>query len=199
MYRVLVNLCLIALHMSSNSAGASPLDYDGESLFDSSKLLTFHMPASCDGKNFCFDKNDDYPETEVEKMLDQWPLEMFGERIGTENGFDCDSECETESSDQPIYYIRDEFDEVRAVVQSPGKFDQIYGTRWCKRPGRISYDTNHIFKGTWTNKNVTCVNTHMDYDFYVLSSEGKLQTARAKGGIPVCCKCVYQELNRTEK
>ncbi|KAJ8733501.1 hypothetical protein PYW08_001799 [Mythimna loreyi] len=199
MNSLLVNLCLVALHMSSNSAGASPLDYDGESLFDSSELSKYKMPESCRTQNFCFDEGE-YPKNKIERILEHLPVLPYVEtddRIGSHFS-DIESECPNDDSliDKPIYYIRDENDQVRVVVQSKN-FSQIYSVRQCKRPGPINYETRHFgANSTLLEKyKLECVNSYINAEFLVLGLGETVEIARPKGGLPMCCKCRYPPPN----
>ena len=75
----------------------------------------------------------------------------------------------------------------------------LFGFRY---EGPIDRETPHFMKNGSILKNfkMECVSTKMDLDFFVLSVEEdnetkkhKMEIARAKGGIPVCCKCRYDK------
>ncbi|KAJ8727366.1 hypothetical protein PYW07_001485 [Mythimna separata] len=201
MNRVLVNLCLVSLHMSASLVRASPF-IDGESLHDTS-TSDYDMPPSCTTKNYCFDEGYKYPQFKVQQVLKQLPFLTFDNRMGTHltfrNSENDNSECPTVDTfnNKPIYYIRDENNKVRVVMQVPEIFEQIYSVRWCKRPGLITYNTPNFLNGSHflQAKKVECVETYMDFEFLVLAPGDKVEMVKAKGGIPVCCNCRYPNPN----
>ncbi|KAJ8733500.1 hypothetical protein PYW08_001798 [Mythimna loreyi] len=194
-----VSVLLVVLYMNQSLVGASPMPIDGESLFDSSKEVA--MPASCAGKNYCFDKGENYPEDMIEQLVyDMRSLVVdypdLKDRFG-DSDFE-EPDCPSNSTESPIFYIVDTNDKVRVVVQSP-KFQQIYSIRWCLNEGTITKDTQHFLKSTTLkNFNIQCVSNMMNFNFFVLSDKvhpetlnPMMESATVKGGIPVCCRCRY--------
>ncbi|CAH0605601.1 unnamed protein product [Chrysodeixis includens] len=190
---LIVPIVLVTLHFSPQVT-STPIA--GDLIFQPSEIEQYDMPESCEGKTFCFDKGDSYPDDKVAELLQNITLlQVESVKIGSRNGYEYDEpDCASESSEQPIHYIVDENDTVRVVVQMPGKFQQIYTTKWCTNEGRITRDTPHFLQSTTLQQfNIECVSTKMNYDFFVLSEgfEKKMEIVQAKGGIPVCCRCRY--------
>ncbi|XP_021200628.2 uncharacterized protein LOC110383964 [Helicoverpa armigera] len=195
-YLLLVGVLLTAFTM--NAVKAAP--EEGELLSDSRNIMQYDMPASCQGQSYCFEKGDDYPDDKIEELLqdllesevDQNTPQAIGSRFG--DTYD-EPDCESTSTEGPIYYITDTNNKVRVVVQLPKKFQQIYSVKRCANEGPIKKDTSHFLLRTTLRKyKMECVTTKMNFDFFVLNEDEtgpKMEIASAKDGIPVCCKCRY--------
>ncbi|CAH1637303.1 unnamed protein product [Spodoptera littoralis] len=202
MHRFSTSIWLIAVTLCFSKSMGNPVD--GE-IFSGLNTVQYEMPPSCVGQTFCFEKGDNYPEEQVEKLLKTYPIqETYG--IGFRTGFsfrngnnengNVDCPANTTFVDKPIYYIVDESGIVRPVIQSPNKFEQLYSTRWCLYPGIVRRDTPHFFVASQRLKRfqIECLTTYMNLDFMVLADEDfepTLKMMHAMGGIPVCCKCQY--------
>ncbi|XP_035438549.2 uncharacterized protein LOC118268247 [Spodoptera frugiperda] len=202
MYRNSFSAYLTAVLLSFSKSMGNPL-IDGEILTPPPGLLdNLQMPAACEDQTFCFEKGDNYPDKLVEDFLKAFPLQdTLGPRIGfsfrdgdKESG---NADCPANNTfvDKPIYYIFDEEGKVRAVIQSPKKFEQIYSTRWCVNEGIVK-DTEHVPLQTARFKTfqVECVTKYMDFEFIVLEEDFDqitYKTVKAMDGIPVCCRCQY--------
>ncbi|XP_026737556.1 uncharacterized protein LOC113500854 [Trichoplusia ni] len=195
---LIVPVVLVALHLSHTQAASARML--GELIYKP-HFDDYEMPESCEGMSFCFEKGDNYPDDKVAELLKDINFLQVESKdsqdftIGSRNGFEYDEpDCPSNATEQPIHYILDESDTVRVVVQMPGRFQQIYTTKWCLNEGRITRDTPHFLKSTTLQQfNIECVSTRMNYDFFVLSedSDNKMEIVQAKGGIPVCCRCRY--------
>ncbi|KAJ8727367.1 hypothetical protein PYW07_001486 [Mythimna separata] len=191
---------VFTLLVGQSLVGASPAPLDGESLYDTSYKL--QMPASCAGQNYCFDKDDHYPDEKIDELVYDM-RDLVVDYPNLKNRFGDDSydepDCASNSTENPIYYIVDTDDRVRVVVQSPKKFQQIYSIKWCLDEGKITKDTPHFLKSTTLQKySMECVSTRMNFNFFVLSDKvdpktlkPMMESAMVKGGIPVCCRCRY--------
>uniref|UniRef100_A0A2A4J431 Spaetzle domain-containing protein n=1 Tax=Heliothis virescens TaxID=7102 RepID=A0A2A4J431_HELVI len=193
-YLFLLGVLLTALKtVQCNSEEASPMD-----------IMKHEMPESCQGQSYCFEKGDDYPDEQIEKLLidmlesnevDQYTPQAIGSRYG--DTYD-EPDCPVNSMEGPIYYITDTNGNVRVVVQSPKKFQQIYSTKWCANEGPIKRETAHFLTPTLRRFKMECVTTKMNFDFFVLNDDLtnlKMEIASVKDGIPVCCKCRYNKRN----
>ncbi|CAB3239190.1 unnamed protein product [Arctia plantaginis] len=176
-------------------------------LFDPSKMRTFEMPKSCSGMEFCFD-DDNYPIDIVEELLKDATSLVVGAEddvgmIGTYSDRQGDSsdeyDCQSLSRNDPIYYIVDEDGRDRVVVQMESRFQQRFSVMWCEQEGSMKTRTEHFLESMVLKYKMYCQNRYVNYDFLVLSMEPgydgkwKMERARTKSGIPVCCTCRYDK------
>ncbi|CAH1637305.1 unnamed protein product [Spodoptera littoralis] len=186
-----VVVVIMAIHISANTVSTS---VDGELLVDSRSMFKYQMPDACIGQSYCFEKGDNYPDDVIQKLDLNFESQN---RIGTRKGSEIDEpDCPSKSNDGPIYYIMDENDAVRVVVQIPDKFTQRYNVRWCVNEGKVTNDTRHFMASrTFDKFDVECVSVKSKFNFVVLNQEeNKIEVATAN--IPVCCKCRYDLKSR---
>ncbi|XP_075982236.1 uncharacterized protein LOC142980628 [Anticarsia gemmatalis] len=197
--------CLFALIcMGALLQEAVPLATDnGEPVFYGVKK--FKMPKSCKNKDmeFCFD-DENYPLNILNDMIkDVDALEISNEVVKLEDTNSSNPvrydqpDCSSDATNDPIYYIVDENGQDRVVVQLKGKFQQRLSVMWCEKEGRPTR-ASHFLDSTLQEYSVSCENKYINHSFLVLSLKPnihgnyKLEWARAKSGIPVCCACKYQ-------
>lgn len=54
----------------------------------------------------------------------------------------------------------------------------------------MKQDSSNFLNLTLSHHDMECVTMRMNFDFIVLSENGRgLERVQAKGGIPVCCRC----------
>ncbi|CAB3233660.1 unnamed protein product [Arctia plantaginis] len=136
----------------------------------------YEMPESCEGLSYCKDKGQHYPTEVVNMVLRK--VRKIQQRIGEEiddyqsrvSNSPSEPECNTtEIKFEPIYYILDQNNQARVVVQSEQHdFWQKYDIRWCKKVGRV-YKTLHFRNVTLGKVNMTCSNVMTTLDFQVLT------------------------------
>ncbi|CAD0197282.1 unnamed protein product [Chrysodeixis includens] len=157
------------------------------------KFRTLSMPDSCakEDATYCFERDAQYPTAAVENLLSKINKlsidnSFYNERLGYES-----PDCPSNRTDKPIHYIIDDSDTVRAVIQAPQKFEQLYTVEKCIQEGKIKRDTSHFgLNTTLVEHDMECVNMRMKFDFVVLGESWQtLEIVQVKGGIPVCCRC----------
>ncbi|XP_059056781.1 uncharacterized protein LOC131850546 [Achroia grisella] len=155
------------------------------------------LPEDCK-KNYCFSRSQYYPTELIDDMLVELDYNMnedddfITKRIS--DNADSENDCEKNSYYQPVYQIIDENDQVRYVIQSK-KFKQVVRIEECLYPGRITSDSKHFTETELKFIHLACAETYLDYAFLVLSLNGtKMESVRAKGGIPVYCACKLMSL-----
>ncbi|KAG6445810.1 uncharacterized protein LOC115440694 [Manduca sexta] len=171
-----LNFALIATLLAAFSCKAHP-------------TIESEMPAECSGQYMCHVKSQYYPEEAIEELLKNFDVlyeeeTTVKERDGEDYEFN--EPCDADRNMFPIYEIIDENDDLRYVVQSESKFKQIIRTEVCKhtKPSR------RYIPNVSEEHNLTCEHKYIDYMFLVLSpNQTYFETARMKGGVPVCCSC----------